>query len=343
MKRKALVSWGFLLLLLLVLSGTIGCRSGTPQDQKSTASGPPGTGVTASVQKVKVVVTFYPIEYLVSRIGGDRTEVTSLVPNGVEPHDWEPKVTDLKTLNRARVFVYNGAGFEPWVNKVLKSLDNKSLIAVDSSQGIELLKGQEDDHEGHGHKEPSHKESGHKEPGHKGETDPHIWLDPNNTIYQANLVLKALIEADPAGRAFYEANAQGLIEELRVLDQEYRTLASCANREIVISHAFFAYPAKRYGLELISIARGLSPEAEPTPKQMAEIIKTVREKKLKFVFIEPLVSDKLAKTIASETGAGILTLNPLEGLTAEERAQGKDLISLMRENLKNLKIALDCH
>lgn len=289
--------------------------------------------------RLKVVASFYPLYYFASTIGGERVEVVSLVPTGVEPHDWEPKASDIRTLNDARVFVYNGAGFEPWVKKILESVDNKSLVAVDSSQGLELLEAEE--HEESGHKAEAEKDD-HGNEEH-GEFDPHIWLDPVYNLHQVKRITDALIQADPDGRATYEANARALGEKLQALDREYRALSACARKEIVVSHAFFGYPAKRYGLKQVPIIASIAPDAEPTPKQLAELVKFVRDHQIKYIFFETLVSDKLAQVIASEAGARVLVLNPIEGLTPEEQARGKNFLTLMEANLANLKVALECN
>lgn len=335
-----------------------GCGRGQPaQTQADTpaAADSSQAGEPKPAPAVRVVASFYPLYYFARQVGGERVDVTSLVPTGVEPHDWEPTASDVKALNRAQVFVYNGAGFEPWVEKVLGSLENPKLIAVDTSHGLELLEAGEDPHghahdaagdhrDEHPHAEGSGKGEGGADhaDGHAGAPDPHIWLDPVYNQHQVQRIADALAQADPAGKDVYAANARALIEKLKALDKEYQTLAACPRKEIVISHAFFAYPARRYGLEQIPIIAGLSPNAEPTPKQIAELVRLVKEHNIRYIFFETLVSNKVAEVIARETGARALVLNPIEGLTPEEAAKGKDFLTLMQENLSNLKLALEC-
>lgn len=312
--------------IALVLAAAVAAGCGAAKPGETQRSAPTGQKPAEGQQavKIKVVTSFYPMFFLTSKIGGDRVDVSSLVTSGVEPHDWEPTAKDIKALNGAQVFVYNGAGFETWVKRTVGSLDNKGLIQVDTSQGLELLESEE-------HEEEHHEEA-----------DPHIWLDPVHNQHQVKLITDALVKADPAGKATYEANAKGLAEKFQGLDSEYQTLASCNRKEIVISHAFFAYPAKRYGLKQLSVIGSMSPDAEPTPKEMAELVKFVREHNIRHIFFETLASDKVAKVIASEAGAKTLVLNPLEGLTREEEAQGKDFFAVARDNLANLKVALEC-
>jgi len=317
-RRSRWVSWIAGLVAAVVLAGCGGSGPGPG----GTAT--PGEGAGTGGERMQVVASVYPLYFFARRVGGDRVEVVSLVPPGAEPHDWEPRASDLKTLNSARVFVYNGAGLEPWVDRALKSLDNKGLIPVDTSAGLPLLTG--------------NGEGGHEPGGY----DPHIWLDPVLAQEQVKRIAAALSQADPAGKDVYEANAQALIAELAALDRDYQALAACPRREIVITHAFFGYPARRYGLVQVPMVTSLSPEAEPTPRQLAELVRFVRERGIRYIFVETLVSDRVGRVLAQEAGAQVLVLNPIEGLTPEEEAQGKDYLTLMRENLANLRQGLEC-
>ncbi|MDO9099098.1 MAG: metal ABC transporter substrate-binding protein [Candidatus Methanoperedens sp.] len=267
--------------------------------------------------KIKMVTTFYPLYEFSQRIGGDRVEVSIMVPAGVEPHEWEPGPRDIINIQSARIFVYNGAGFEPWVEETLKGVDPEKLVVVDFTKGIELLK-------------------------EEGEAlDPHIWLDPVFVKNQVYLIEEALIKSDPENETYYKANAQTLREELTKLDEEIRTeLVTTKKKVFIASHAAFSYYAKRYGLKQIAIT-GLSPEAEPSPAKIVEIVKIAKENEVKYIFFETLVSPRLSEVIAKEVGAKTLVLNPIEGLSQAEMDEGKTYFTVMRDNLKNLKLALD--
>lgn len=306
------------LLLALTLMLTAGCGA---------LSGD-APGFAAGSNKLKVATSFYPMYEFTQAVGGDKIDLVNLVPTGTEPHDWEPTAGHIKALGEAAVFIYNGAGMEHWLDKTLKSLDNKSLIAVEASHGFALMKGEEHDDHGDDHAE--------------GEMDPHVWLDPQGVIHQVEQIRDALIKADAANKATYEANAAAYIEKLKAFDQEFRAgLTGCAREEFFTSHAAFGYLAHRYDLEQHPIM-GLSPEAEPQPKELAEIVAEAKEHEVKHIFFETLASDKVAKMVAQEIGAQTLVLNPFEGLTDEEVKAGKNYFSVMRENLANLKIALEC-
>jgi zinc transport system substrate-binding protein len=163
--------------------------------------------------------------------------------------------------------------------------------------------------------------------------DPHVWLDPVRFAAIARSIARELGRTQAAG---------AVDERLSVLDRAFRAgLASCRRHEIVTSHAAFGYLAARYGLRQVSLA-GLSPEAEPTPQALKRLVDTVRATGATTVFTEPLVSPRLAETVARETGARTAILDPIEGLTTEQQRRGDDYLSIMRRNLSALRQALSC-
>jgi zinc transport system substrate-binding protein len=266
--------------------------------------------------KINVVTTFYPLYEFSKRIGGEKADVSILVPAGAEPHDWEPGPQDIIKIESAQIFVYNGAGLEPYVDKIITKTESQKLIVVDSSEGIELIR------EGDA-------------------TDPHIWLDPILAKHQVDAIEKAFIKADPQNSDYYTANAQALMQDLDALDANIsKELAPAKKKVFITSHAAFGYFAKRYGLTQIAIA-GFSPDIEPSPAKIAEIVGLAQENQVKYIFFETLVSPKLSETIAKEAGAQTLVLNPIEGLSADQIKQGENYFTIMRENLNNLKLALE--
>lgn len=288
--------------------------------------------VTSQAKSSTLVATIYPLQYFASQVGSGRVEVTGLVPTGVEPHEWEPSSKDITAIKRAKVFVYNGAGLEPWVDRVLEEFgDSSGPVAVDSSDGVKLLQAVHDEDED----EKSHKE---KEIGF----DPHVWLDPLRAQQQVKNIADALARADADNQNIYSENGNALNGRLQELHQAYSSgLRSCQRRDIIISHNAFGYMAERYDLDVIPIT-GVSPEAEPSPARMAQLVDIAKERKATHVFFETLVSPALADTIAKEVGAKTLVLNPLEGLTREEQSKGENYFSIMESNLRNLRLALGC-
>ena len=277
--------------------------------------------------KPLVVASFYPLYEFSRQVAGARAEVKSLVPPGVEPHDWEPSPQDVAEVQRARLFVYNGAGFEQSADRLLAQLEGKATVVVNSTGAIELLRAA-----------PAHQDHARGSTA----TDPHVWLDPVLAQSQVEAIRAGLERMDPAGKSEYEANARRFTGELAALHTAFEAgLRDCAQRTLIVSHAAFTYLAKRYRLTPIPVM-GVTPEAEPSPADLAAVVRVARREKARYVFFETLVSPRLAETLAREVGARTLVLNPVEGLTKEEAAAGKDYLALMRENLANLRTGLDC-
>jgi zinc transport system substrate-binding protein len=309
--RSAIIMLG--LCFALIISG---CDSGPSTPTSANTPGVAGGPVS-------VVASFYPIEYLARRTGGEHIEVFNPVPPGAEPHDLELTPRSIERIQKSRVFLYLGEGFQPAVDRALDTIKGPDLVVKDVAEGLRLVPGV-DEHE---------EEAG---------LDPHIWLDPVMAQGIAGNVAAALKQADPANADTYTANADKVKADLAALDADFKSgLANCKRKEIITSHAAFAYLANRYGLEQVPVT-GLSPEAEPSPARLQEIIAFAREHDAKYIFFETLVEPKVAQLIASEVGAQTLVLNPIEGLTSEQVSAGSDYISIMRENLANLKTALDC-
>jgi zinc transport system substrate-binding protein len=293
-----------------------------------------GVCLPARADKPLVVASFYPLYEFAKQIAGEHAEVISLVPVGIEPHDWEPAPQDIIRVQRAKLFVYNGAGLEPWVEKLLRDAKARGTAVVRATERVALLAG---DRPGHEHA---------AKPGApKGDThavDPHVWLDPVRAQAQVEAIRAGLAKADPANAASYAANAHAYRTKLAALDMAFATgLKQCARRDFVTTHSAFSYLAQRYGLTQIPI-QGIAPETEPNPADLAALVKLAKARKVRYVFFETLVSAKLAETLAREIGAQTLVLNPVEGLTKEEEAAGKGYLSVMDENLQNLRLGLEC-
>jgi zinc transport system substrate-binding protein len=332
------------LLVILALLGPAGCQ------QSSETSPAP--------LKPLVIATFYPLYEFARQVGGDRADVVALVPAGVEPHDWEPAPADVARVQRARVLVFNGAGLEPWIDKLRAEILPKDAVVVRATDGLPLVAADLPNHEhvgrdAHGHRHAHGQAAGARPgggaaapardtPAGGGAPDPHVWLDPVLAASQVALIHGALAAADAANAATYEANARTYTAALAALHERFdKGLSDCARRDFVVSHAAFGYLARRYGLTQVPVM-GLAPEAEPNPAELARIVRFMRRQKVTHVFFETLVSSRLAETLAREVGARTLVLNPVEGLTAEEAAAGRTYVTLMDANLANLRTALGC-
>lgn len=274
--------------------------------------------------KPLVVTSFYPLWEFSRQIAGDRADVISLVPPGVEPHDWEPSPQDVAQVRRARLFVYNGAGFEQSADRLLQAVAGRDGTAVNATAGLDLIAG------------PGEAKAA------TGSVDPHVWLDPVLAQAQVATIRAALERADPPNAAAYADGARRFTAQLGALHDAYRDgLRQCARRSLVVSHGAFTYLARRYDLRQIAVT-GRRPESEPSPADLAAIVRAARREKAQYVFVETLVSPRLAETLAREVGARILVLDPVEGLTREAAAAGRDYLSLMRDNLERLRTGLEC-
>lgn len=300
---------------IIVLSALLlgGCAGGQPQ------GGP---------DKLSVYTSVYPMYDFTQKIVGGRANVTSLVPDGAEPHDWEPTPKDIVALEQADVFVYNGAGLEYWVDTVLAGLDNEGLAAVETSAGLALTDAGADDGHDHDHD------------GHEHGTDPHVWLSPKNAKLQLRAICDAVKAADAENADYYEENYERYAAEFDALDAEYREAAKhLARREIVVSHAAFGYLCREYGLTQVAL-RGFQPDSEPDPATMAQISDYCRDNGVKAIFFEQAEGSASAEAIAREAGVATEVLSPIESLTDEQRAAGADYLSVMRDNLAAIERAL---
>lgn len=316
--------WGILVAGCLAAFLLAGCA----QAQGPSASNADGNQSQGG--KLSVYASFYPMYDFASKIGGDKADVANMVPAGTEPHDWEPTAADIAGLEQADVFVYNGAGMEHWAEDVLVSLQNKELVAVEASKGISLREGH---HEDEGEEAESEEHEGE-------EYDPHVWLDPMNAKKEMENIKNAFAQADPDNKDYYEANYAKYAADLDALDKEFKdTLSALEKKDVIVSHEAFGYLCAAYGLNQVGI-EGLSPDSEPDPARMAEIIEFAKDHDVKVIFFEELVSPKVSETIADAIGAETAVLNPIEGLSDGQQAAGDDYFTVMRQNLQALKAAL---
>ena len=282
---------------------------------------------TASTGHIRIVASFYPLTYLTQRIGGDLVQVTTITPAGTEPHDYEPTPQDIIAIYKAKLFIYNGSGLDAWANHIFSDVQASGVHVLCATSVTELLTASGQD--------------ASTQTLNQG-TDPHTWLDPVRAQQEAEAIRDSLINVDPQNQVVYEQNASRLIADLQSLDSEYSSgLAQCTSHEIVTSHDAFAYLSQRYGLSSTYIS-GLSPDAEPSPKRLAEVVQQAKAEHIQYIFFETLVNSKLAETLAQEVGATTLVFNPLEGLTSAQVTAGEDYLSIMRENLQTLRTALHC-
>ncbi|MCZ6538866.1 MAG: zinc ABC transporter substrate-binding protein [Chloroflexi bacterium] len=274
--------------------------------------------------KLVVVTTTYPLTYLVQRVGGDRVSVVQLVKPGAEAHDFEPAPSDIRTVANADVFFYNHPAFEGWALAAASASGSGPANAVQTV----ILETEGEDHGG--------------QEINDADFDPHVWLNPLDAQKQAGRIVAALVTADPDGSLAYVRNGDGLEAELRGLDELIASkLSDCALDTVIVSHLAYGHMAERYGFNQVGLA-GLSPEFESGPSHIASVIDRIGELGIRYILQEPIVSNRLAETVAAETGTDILVLHPLAVRTVDEAKAGTDYISIMKANSETLKTALQC-
>lgn len=284
------------------------------------AAGCTAPASSASGGKLKVVAGFYPVAEAATRVGGDLVDVENLTPAGVEPHDLELTPGQIADVQSADVVLYLGHGFAPAIERAAADAEG---VAVDLLDGMPLNSATNGGEGGTG-------------------LDPHVWLDPVLYGRLVGRTEQALARARPGDATNFRTNAEAFEAQLRDLDSAYgKGLASCERNVIVTSHAAFGYLAARYGLNQEAIA-GLAPEAEPSPERLADLAALVRRDGVTTIFTEELVSPKVAETLAREVDVRTAVLDPLEGLTRQDRSAGMNYLTVMRANLKALEQALGC-
>ena len=267
---------------------------------------------------ISVVASFYPLAYAAQRVGGDAVTVTNLTPPGVEPHDLELAPEAIELIASADVVVYLSGGFQPVVEEAVEA--EASGVIVDVAR------------RGDASSDASVATQG----------DPHIWLDPALYADIVDRVATALVETRAADAATFRSNARKLEAQLDELAGAFRLgLAECETRTMITNHAAFGYLAAAYDLDQQAIS-GSSPESEPDPARIAELVEVARDTGATTIFAEDLLSAEVAEILAAEAGLGTALLSPLEGLTEAQIAAGDDYLSVMRRNLETLRDGLDC-
>lgn len=265
--------------------------------------------------KLTIVTTLFPFYDMAKQIGGDSVEVSMLVPPGVESHSYEPKPSDIIKINESDVFIFSGDLMEPWVKDILNGLSKDSNNIFDASLGVEIV----------------------------SDSDPHYWLDFTNMIEITKKFTNILKVKSPQNSNTFQEESDKYISSLFKLDLAYtKGLANCKTREIFYAgHYAFGFLSKKYHL-IYKAAYGISPDSEPTANDISGLIDQMKKDKIKFVFYEELINPRVANTIAKETGASVLELNPAHNLLKEQFTNGETFFSIMSYNLDNLKVGLQC-
>ncbi|MDZ7371865.1 MAG: metal ABC transporter substrate-binding protein, partial [candidate division KSB1 bacterium] len=276
-----------------------------------------GCGRPQTSSKLMVGVSIQPLAFITQAIGGDHVEVFTVVPPGANPHTFELNPALMQKLSRADLLVVNGIGLEYWLENVRGVLGNKPVVVA--SEGLDIRIDEEE--EGHTHNHPA--------------GNPHVWLDPVYAGRQAQRIAEALIRLDGSNRALYEANLASFQQELKALDDEIRSrIEKWPQRRFVCFHPSWVYFAARYGLEQAAVIEK-RPGQEQSPQEIAELIRIIGEIRAKAMFAEAQFPSAVAQVIADETGARVITLDPLGS-----SPQINSYPSLIRYNVAQMETAM---
>ncbi len=265
-----------------------------------------------------IVVTNFVLYDFTKAIAKDRLSVKKLIPFGVESHSFDPTPKDIVDIIKSKLFIYNGAGFEEWIEKIVSSLPNREM-AFDMSSVVKLSSLENKSY------------------------DPHYWFGLENSQKIAKTIYEQLVKLDNSSQSFYLANLNQLLLELEQLDRAYKdSFKECKHNTIVVLHSGFSYLANSYDFKTITL-KGVFEESEPTPKDITNLIEFIKENNLKYIFDESYINSKEILTISKELNIEVLELNPLENISKADLDFNHNYISLSYKNLENLKKALECH
>lgn len=319
------------LLLLLLLAAATGCN------QSNSRSASPAQDASLQSQQLQVIVTFVPMYWFTKAVAGDLAEVEVLVPPGTEVHEYQATPANVQAIATADVLVKNGLGLEEFLETTVKNAENAKLRVIDSSKGIETL--QEISpvvKPGDAATDSDRKlqeESGSKEYEHKA-GNPHVWLDPVRAKQQVANIRDGLIAADPKNKATYQANAANYIQQLDALDQNFKQrLQQYPNCTFVTFHDAYPYLANRYQIKQVAVVE--IPEDQLSPTDVQKTIETVKQYKVKALFGEPGVDNKLLQGLSQDLN---LTLRPLDALEFGP-LEPQHYFTAMKTNLQNLELA----
>lgn len=275
----------------------------------------------AETGKITVMASLFPQYDFARIVGGDEVDVTLILPPGVEAHAYEPTPKEIVAIQSADLFLYTGEQMEPWAHRLIDP--SAKVKAVDLSETTSLYEAEDDGHD------------------HEG-IDPHIWTDPMNAVAMVQTIQQALSEIAPDKAAYFETNAKEYIEKLTALDQSFEKLFAGKNHDIFFAgHNAFGYFAHRYDLHFHSPYDGYSPDAEPSPRAITELMEKMDQTGTKVIYYEELIEPKVAQVIQDATGAEMLLLNGAHNISKEDLAAGIGYLDIMQENYFALEKGLN--
>ena len=280
--------------------------------------------------KIKIIATLFPQYDFARQIAKDKAEVTLLLPPGSEAHSFDPSANDMINISNSDIFLYTGKDMEPWADRLISGIDNKSLIIKNLSENVPLIKN-------------DHDESENEHDDHHHEYDPHFWLDPTLASVMVDNILDALCQKDPNNSEFYKNNATEYKSKLKKLDDDFSDVAKNAKRNTIVFAGKFAhlYFVKRYNLNYEAVLKNCSAQTEPSLQKLTYILNFIKDNHIPVVYYEELSLSSTAKSICDNANVKALKFSTIHNLSKEQFDNGITYLDLMNENLENLKAGLN--
>lgn len=285
--------------------------------------------------KTNIYTSFYPMYYFTSLLVGDTAEISNIMPAGVDSHDFEPSANMITDMMDADVIIYQGAGMEFWIDKLMETVQKESpeVKFIEAAKGIELIEAGADEHDdadAQGHDDADEHE------GHNHRFDPHVWLSLRHAQTMLKNIHAELVTLFPEHKAQYDKNLDEAVKNLDALDQEFKDKIMASDLDkFIINHEAFAYFAADYNLEQIGIS-GVGTEQDPNPALLKDLVELAKTEQISVIFYDDSGSSKVSEALAKEIGGTVLPLTTIHAPTEEEINNAVDYVDFMRQNLENL-------
>ncbi|MCQ9278797.1 metal ABC transporter solute-binding protein, Zn/Mn family [Staphylococcus borealis] len=292
--------------------------------------------------KLEVKTTVYPLKSFAQQIGGKYVDVESVYPNGVDPHTYDPSQKQMVDIGKSDLFVYTGDNLDPVAKKIAKAINDKDkTLSLEAAldKNSDLLKGEEHEHEHEHGEEHDHDHGEEHEHHHHGKYDPHIWLDPVISQKFAKEIKDELVKKDSEHKDYYEDNYKKLVKDLKGIDKDMKqAVKGNEGKTVYISHDSIGYLADRYNFKQEGI-QNMNAE-EPSQKDLTNIVKQIKEDKVKYILAEENVSNKVAETVRKETDAETIKFYNMGSHTKQQDDDKNTYQTFMKENVKAIEKAL---
>ena len=321
MKKSTKIIISFVAIIVLAIGAIIGINN-----------------ITKNHEKISIVATNFPAYDFARAVAGDKADIKLLIKPGAETHDFEPTPSDIIDIKNSKFFVYTGGESDEWIEDILSDIDVKKTKLIKMMDSVEVV--EEETVEGMEHEHEHEHE--HEEDEEEIEYDEHVWTSLKNAQKIVNKIKDELVQISPEHKDDFEKNAEEYNKKLNKLDKEFEEIVENGNRKVVIFGDRFPlrYFVEDYGLKYFAAFSGCSEQTEASSKTIAFLVDKVKSEKIPVVLKIEMSNGNIARTIAKETGAKVLTFNTAHNVSADDFRNGKTYAKIMEDNLVVLKEAL---